>query len=153
MHLVPEDRAHRRPIDEHTVCAAIEGIGDAARVSTWSARFALLGEPGRLSVLLAVHHAAPIAVSDLSIATGISDTAVSQVLRLLRASGTVAADKDGRVVRYRLVDPQVAALLDALPGRDGPPESAGDLYVRTEEARAAVLHPVQEDPAVGDEFT
>jgi DNA-binding transcriptional ArsR family regulator len=43
---------------------------------------------------------------------------VSQVLRLLRASGTVTADKDGRVVRYRLIDPQVAALLDSLPSPD-----------------------------------
>jgi len=114
MHLVPEERAHRRAIDEHTVCEAIEGIGDLARIGVWAARFSLLGDPGRLSLLLAIHHAGPIAVSDLSLATGISDTAVSQTLRLLRASGTVTADKDGRVVRYRLTDPQVAALLDSL---------------------------------------
>lgn len=114
MHLVPEERAHRRPIDDHTVCEAIEGIGDAAQIGAWATRFALLGEPGRLSLLLAIHHAGPIAVSDLAIATGISDTAVSQVLRLLRASGTVTADKDGRIVRYRLTDHRVAALLDSL---------------------------------------
>lgn len=120
MHLVPESRAHRRAIDEHTVCEAIEGIGDAARVNEWAARFSLLGEPNRLSVLLAVHRAGPIAVSDLALATGISDTSVSQILRLLRASGTVTADKDGRVVRYRLTDPGMAALLDS----SLPPEPA-----------------------------
>lgn len=113
MHLVPASRAHRRAIDEHTVCEAIEGIGDAARINECAARFALLGDPNRLSLLLAVHHAGPIAVSDLALATGISDTSVSQILRLFRASGTVAADKDGRVVRYRLTDPDVAALLDS----------------------------------------
>lgn len=120
MHLVPESRAHRRAIDEHTVCEAIEGIGDTARLSEWATRFSLLGEPNRLSVLLAVHRAGPIAVSDLSLATGISDTSVSQILRLLRASGTVTADKDGRVVRYRLTDPRTAALLDS----SLPPEPA-----------------------------
>jgi DNA-binding transcriptional ArsR family regulator len=113
MHLVPESRAHRRPIDEHTVCEAVEGIGDTARITEWATRFTLLGDTNRLSLLLAVHRAGPIAVSDLALATGISDTSVSQILRLLRASGTVAADKDGRVVRYRLTDPGMAALLDS----------------------------------------
>jgi DNA-binding transcriptional ArsR family regulator len=125
MHLVPEERAHRRTIDEHTVCDAIEGIGDAARVAEWSARFALLGEPGRLTLLLAVHHGGPIAVTDLAIATGISDTAVSQMLRLLRASGTVTPDKDGRVVRYRLTDARMGALLDSLGSAAVGSESAG----------------------------
>ena len=114
MHLVPADRAHRRAIDEHTVCDAIEGIGDLEQVRAWAERFALLSDPGRLSLLLAVYRAGPIAVSDLAIATGINDTAVSQALRLLRAAGTVRADKNGRVVRYRLHDGQVAELLDRL---------------------------------------
>ncbi|WP_372509352.1 ArsR/SmtB family transcription factor [Streptomyces humicola] len=67
-----------------------------------------------LSLLLAVHRAGPIAVSDLATATGINDTAVSQALRLLRASGAVWADKDGRIVRYSLRDEEIGTLLDAL---------------------------------------
>jgi DNA-binding transcriptional ArsR family regulator len=114
MHLVPAERAHRRVIDDHTVCAAIEGIGHPDRVAAWADRFALLGEPHRLSVLLAVHHAGPIAVTDLATAAGLDDTTVSRILRLLRASGTVAADKDGRIVRYRLADERVASLLDQM---------------------------------------
>ncbi|MGW1201144.1 ArsR/SmtB family transcription factor [Streptomyces sp. NPDC002536] len=114
MHLIPEERAHRSAIDEHTVCNAIEGIGDHAQVRAWAERFALLSDPGRLSLLLALHRAGPIAVSDLALATGIRDTAVSQALRLLRASGTVLAEKDGRVVRYSLRGPEIATLLDSL---------------------------------------
>jgi DNA-binding transcriptional ArsR family regulator len=121
MHLVPADRAHRRAIDDHTVCDAIEGIGDREQVRLWAERFALLSDPGRLSLLLAVHRAGPIAVSDLAIATGINDTAVSQALRLLRAAGAVRADKAGRVVRYRLQDAQIAELLNRLsPGASVP---------------------------------
>lgn len=120
MHLVPPERAHRRTIDEHTVCAAIEAIGDPERIGRWSARFALLGEPGRLALLLAIRRAGPIAVSDLAIATGISDTAVSQALRLLRASGAVTPEKDGRVVRYRLADDRLGVLLDALETQPDP---------------------------------
>ncbi|KOV60462.1 ArsR/SmtB family transcription factor [Streptomyces sp. MMG1121] len=116
MHLVPAERSHRTAIDDHTVCEAIEGIGDPDRLTAWADRFALLGEPHRLAVLLALHHAGPIAVTDLATATGVSDTGVSQILRLLRASGTVSAHKDGRVVRYRLTDPQVAGFLDQLRG-------------------------------------
>ncbi|MET9112643.1 metalloregulator ArsR/SmtB family transcription factor [Streptomyces longwoodensis] len=111
MHLVPADRADRRTIDGHRVCDAIAAIGDAGRVRAWADRFALLADPKRLALLLALHRTGPLAVSDLAVATGMNDPAVSQALRLLRAAGTVAGEKEGRVVRYRVVDPELAALL------------------------------------------
>ena len=40
-----------------------------------------------------------------------NDPAVSQALRLLRAAGVVAGEKEGRVVRYRVVDEAVRGLL------------------------------------------
>ncbi|WP_370122003.1 ArsR/SmtB family transcription factor [Streptacidiphilus sp. MAP12-33] len=120
MHLVPAERADRKVIDDHTVCAAIEGIGDADRLTTWADRFALLGEPHRLAILLALHHAGPIAVTDLATATGIADPAVSQILRLLRAAGIVTGTKDGRIVRYALTAPDLAPILDGLRGADTP---------------------------------
>jgi DNA-binding transcriptional ArsR family regulator len=121
MHLIPADRAHRHTIDAHAVCDAIAGIGDHEQVQTWAQRFALLSDPGRLSILLAIRRAGPIAVTDLATATGISDTAVSQALRLLRASGAVNAVKTGRVVRYHLCDKEIAEILDGVTGR--PPVS------------------------------
>lgn len=114
MHLTPPDRAHRHAIDGHTVCDAIEGIGDLERVQTWAQLFTLLSDPGRLAILLAVRSAGPIAVSDIALATGISDTAVSQALRLLRTSGTIRAIKKGRIVRYQLCDDNVTELLDSV---------------------------------------
>lgn len=112
MHLVPEDRAHLRVIDDHKVCDAIAGVGDQAAVREWAERFSVLGDPGRLTLLLCIRAAEPICVSDLAVATGMNDTAVSQALRLLRVSGLVAADRDGRIIRYRLTDPVVRTLLD-----------------------------------------
>lgn len=111
MHLVPADRQDRHTIDDHQACAAIAGIGDVERVHRHAERFALLGDPSRLMLLLAIDAAPDICVTDLAIAVGMSDTAVSQALRLLRAAGVVAGRKDGRVVRYRLADEQVAVLL------------------------------------------
>ncbi|MGX4691093.1 ArsR/SmtB family transcription factor [Streptomyces sp. JNUCC 63] len=112
MHLVPADRAGRRTIDGHRVCDAIAAIGDAGPVHTWAERFSLLSDPKRLALLLALHRAGPLAVSDLALATDMNDPAVSQALRLLRAAGVVAGEKEGRVVRYRVVDAEVAGLLE-----------------------------------------
>ncbi len=95
MHLVPADRADRRTIDGHRVCEAIAAIGDAGRLRTWAERFSLLADPNRLALLLALHRTGPLAVSDLAIATGMNDPAVSQALRLLRAAGVVAGRRRG----------------------------------------------------------
>jgi DNA-binding transcriptional ArsR family regulator len=45
------------------------------------------------------------------VAADMNDTTVSQALRLLRASGTVVARRDGRIIRYELADDQIAHLL------------------------------------------
>jgi DNA-binding transcriptional ArsR family regulator len=49
---------------------------------------------------------------DLAAATGINGTTVSQTLRHLCAAEAVSAERDGRVIRYRLADGPVAAVLD-----------------------------------------
>ncbi|MGV4988684.1 hypothetical protein ACVB8X_39315 [Streptomyces sp. NRAIS4] len=55
---------------------------------------------------------AAVSGSDLAVATGMRATAVSQALRLLRTPGIVHGEKDGRIVRYRLVEGPMAALLE-----------------------------------------
>ncbi|MCW2917142.1 MAG: transcriptional regulator [Actinomycetia bacterium] len=111
MHLVPPERAHRRVIDDHRVCEAIAGAGDGRDVRAWAVRFAMLSDPGRLTLLLCIHAAGPICVSDLAVAADMNDTAVSQSLRLLRSQGIVTAHRDGRVIRYELADATVHDLL------------------------------------------
>ncbi|GAA2504966.1 metalloregulator ArsR/SmtB family transcription factor [Streptomyces longisporus] len=121
MHLVPAEHAGRRTIDGHRVCDAIAAVGDLERVRAWADRFSLLSDPGRLSLLFALQEAGPIAVSDLAVASGMRDTAVSQALRLLRTAGIVEGEKDGRIVRYRLVEGPISALL-----KHCTPESTGE---------------------------
>jgi DNA-binding transcriptional ArsR family regulator len=111
MHLVPAERADRRAIDGHRVCDAVAAIGEPDHVRAWAERFSLLSDPGRLALLVALRQTGPLAVSDLAIATGMNDPAVSQALRLLRSAGVVAGEKDGRVVRYRIIAPITADLL------------------------------------------
>jgi ArsR family transcriptional regulator, lead/cadmium/zinc/bismuth-responsive transcriptional repressor len=114
MHLIPADRAHRRTIDGERVCEAIEAL-DGQRVAEWAERLALLGEPHRLALLICMR-GGPISVSDLANAADLPDAKVSQILRLLRANGVASAHRDGRVVRYALVDPAIAHILDNLAG-------------------------------------
>jgi DNA-binding transcriptional ArsR family regulator len=111
VHLLPAERSGQRVIDGERVCQAIEALGSPAAIQARAQRFALLGDPTRLMLLTCIEAAGPISVSDLAAATGINDTTVSQTLRYLRAAQVVTAERDGRVVRYRLADGPVAALL------------------------------------------
>jgi DNA-binding transcriptional ArsR family regulator len=112
MHLLPADRADHRVIDGERVCQAIAALDSREAIQARARLFALLGDPTRLMLLTCIKAAGPISVSDLAAATGVQDTTVSQTLRHLRATQTVTAERDGRVIRYRLADPAVAALLD-----------------------------------------
>ncbi|MEU6646125.1 metalloregulator ArsR/SmtB family transcription factor [Saccharomonospora sp. NPDC046836] len=94
----------RRVIDPERVDAALAGRGDPQTIHEWAARFSVLADPSRLTLLVCIHYAQEICVSDLAVAAEMSDTAVSQALRLLRAHGLVTAHRRGRVVYYRLAD-------------------------------------------------
>jgi ArsR family transcriptional regulator, lead/cadmium/zinc/bismuth-responsive transcriptional repressor len=109
MHLVP---AGRRVLDGERVCQAIDALGERSNVAEWSSRFALLGDPSRLALLIAIAQAGPISVTDLAVATDLNDTTVSHALRLLRAAGIVVTHRDGHVIRYELADAEVEQLLE-----------------------------------------
>jgi DNA-binding transcriptional ArsR family regulator len=112
VHLIPAERSGHRVIDGERVCQAIEAIGPEAGIQARAKTFALLGDPTRLTLLTCIKAAGPISVSDLAAATGFNDTTVSQTLRHLRAADVVHAERDGRVIRYRLAGGPVVALLD-----------------------------------------
>jgi ArsR family transcriptional regulator, lead/cadmium/zinc/bismuth-responsive transcriptional repressor len=111
VHLLPADRAYARVIDEERVCQAIAALDDPETIAARARQFAVLADPTRLTILTCIKAAGPISVSDLAAATGINDTTVSQTLRYLRATQTVTAERDGRVIRYRLAATPVADLL------------------------------------------
>ncbi|WP_193104148.1 helix-turn-helix transcriptional regulator [Brachybacterium sp. FME24] len=86
-------------------------IPAAADVTDLADIFSLLGDPGRLRLLLALRDG-EVSVGELSAATGQSDSAVSHALQLLRAHRIVAVRRAGRRAYYRLDDPHVRLLLD-----------------------------------------
>lgn len=123
-------------------CAA--RVVDADRVAAVCARmpaeldlqdtadvFGLLSDPGRLRILVALLDG-ELCVCDLAAVTGMSESAVSHALRLLRAHRVVTFRRAGRVAYYRLADAHVRMMLDLAfthtehteaihPERDGDP--------------------------------
>jgi DNA-binding transcriptional ArsR family regulator len=112
MHLLDPDDAS--VIDGELVCAAVAQLPEFELMHGWVKRFALLADPTRLTVLLCIHHAGEICVTDLAAAAGVKDTTVSQALRLLRAHLVVTARRAGRIVYYSLADGAIAALLEEI---------------------------------------
>lgn len=94
-------------------------------VDAWVRRFDLLADPTRLRLLMHMHLYPDAAVGRLAQAAGITPTAASQALRVLREQGWVRAEREGRSVRYALVDDAAHALLHHI-GHLGEPDSARD---------------------------
>jgi len=73
--------------------------------------FGLLADPGRLRILL-VLRSGEANVGELSQRCGLSESATSHALRLLRSHGVVRARRSGRLAFYSLADQHVRDLLD-----------------------------------------
>ncbi|MBA3875871.1 MAG: transcriptional regulator [Anaerolinea sp.] len=77
--------------------------------------FGLLADPTRARILHALTLTEELCVCDLALLLGLSVSALSHQLRLLRDRDAVARRKVGRIVYYRLADDHVRRLLtDAL---------------------------------------
>ena len=74
--------------------------------------FRLLTDPGRIRLIAALLEADELCVCDLAGVTGLSQTACSHNLRLLRGQRLVRYRKQGRKVYYTLDDDHIRVLLD-----------------------------------------
>ena len=106
MHLIDPDDPHHI-VDGLRVCEARAHLPDPDALHAWVTRFTLLADQTRLALLVCIHHAREICVSDLAAATGVKDSTVSQALRLLRAHGVVTTRRDGRTIHYQLADDSI----------------------------------------------
>jgi DNA-binding transcriptional ArsR family regulator len=74
--------------------------------------FRVLSDPGRVRLISALLGAGELCVCDLAAVTGLSQTACSHNLRLLRSHRLVRYRKQGRNVYYSLDDAHIRLLLD-----------------------------------------
>lgn len=68
----------------------------------WAERFAVLGDPTRLALLIAMHSHPGMAVHALAEHAGVTENAASQALRTLRQQQWVHTERRGRHIHYRL---------------------------------------------------
>lgn len=82
-------------------------------VPTVATRFKALADEGRL-LLLSALHSGERSVSELVEATGRSQPNVSQHLASLHRAGLVTSRREGNRVFYRIADPYVLRICDAV---------------------------------------
>jgi ArsR family transcriptional regulator, cadmium/lead-responsive transcriptional repressor len=85
-------------------------IADKSGLEVKAKLFRGLGDPSRLSILDVLRNG-PLTVSEITEATGLSQSNVSNHLGCLRDCGLVAAEQEGRYVSYHLSDDRVGDLL------------------------------------------
>lgn len=73
--------------------------------------FKVFGDPTRLRILFCLWQNGEVGVNMISESLSISQSAVSQQLKLLRASRLVRFRKDGRNILYRLSDDHITKIL------------------------------------------
>jgi len=89
-------------VNPSAVAAARGALIDIEEAGRLAGLLGLIQDPVRLRLLFALSGADELCVSDLAVALGSTDDAVSYALKLLRVAGLVSFRKDGRTVFYRL---------------------------------------------------
>lgn len=109
---VPLDRCEVECVDPDRVRAVLERLPKAGVFEELAETFKVLSDPGRVRLISALLEGGELCVCDLSAVTGLSQTACSHNLRLLRSSRLVRHRKQGRNVYYSLDDAHIRLLLD-----------------------------------------
>lgn len=125
------DTCTARVVDRERVAAVRDAMPSDEDVEQVADVFALLGDPNRLRLLVALLEAGEMCVCDLAAAAGMSESATSHAVRWLRAHRIVSAPRrQGRMMYYRLDDAHVRMLLDV---------------AMTHTQHTQALHPERED--------
>jgi DNA-binding transcriptional ArsR family regulator len=92
------------------ICSDMTGI-DPHALEGLTEIFRVLGDPTRLRILDALSRG-ELCVGDLAAQLGVTESAVSHQLRLLRSARIVRARRDGRMIFYTLDDTHVLTLFE-----------------------------------------
>jgi DNA-binding transcriptional ArsR family regulator len=101
------ERCEEECIHPEHVGPLIGKIIDHESADAVASTFSLMADPTRARILHALSLTQELCVCDLAALLGISESALSHQLRLLRSNRVVARRKAGRIVYYRLADGHV----------------------------------------------
>lgn len=105
------DTCEVRLVHPEAVAKAKEGLPVGARLLVATELLKAVADPTRMRILLALRAAQELCVCDISVVVGMSESAVSHQLRLLREVNLVSNRKEGRQAFYRLSDDHVTSIL------------------------------------------
>lgn len=100
-------------IHPRAVKVAQQNLPASEELSQMGTYFKILGDPTRLKILYALNKG-ELCVCDLSVALGMSVSAISHQLSVLRQAHLVMFRRDGKVVFYKLHDGHVKRILQSL---------------------------------------
>ena len=106
---VNQELCERRIIHEDRLEVARRHLLDYTELDSMSDLFKAMADPGRLKILLALA-GQEMCVCDLAALLGVSESAASHQIRILRTMNLVKNRRDGQVLYYRLVDDHVTEL-------------------------------------------
>lgn len=109
--VVPIDRCHDDHGDAARIHQAVERLPGERVFQALAETFRVLADPGRVRLISVLLEAGELCVCELAAATGLSETACSHNLRLLRSSRLVRYRRQGRNVLYTLDDEHIHQLL------------------------------------------
>lgn len=97
-------------VHEEKVRSARKAIGNEQATLRLSETFKVLGDPTRLRIVLALGRE-ELCVCDIAMLLGMTDSAISHQLRLLRNLRVVKYRKGGKMAYYSLADEHIEDLL------------------------------------------
>jgi ArsR family transcriptional regulator, lead/cadmium/zinc/bismuth-responsive transcriptional repressor len=100
-----------RCIHQDSVNRAIEGRTDDGVLEEAARLLGVISDPTRLKIMDALR-LGELCVCDLAAVLGMSVSAVSHQLRLLRTSRLVRGRRDGKIIFYTIHDEHVEKLMD-----------------------------------------
>lgn len=105
------DRCETRHLDEERVRSGREMLLGEGAYAALAEIFGALGDPNRAKIVYSLLHQ-ELCVCELAAIVGISESAVSQHLRVLRVLRLVRFRREGKMTFYSLNDDHVRRLLD-----------------------------------------
>lgn len=106
------DRCADEHVEPERAAALRARLPDERTAQDLAETFRVLTDPGRVRLIVALLEGGELCVCDLADATGLSQTACSHNLRLLRSRRLVRYRRQGRNVFYALDDAHIRLLLD-----------------------------------------
>ena len=107
--MTTDDRCDITLIHHELVNQALANTVDGLTATPAAELFAALGDPSRVRLISALL-SGELCVCDLAAVLGMSQSAVSHQLRLLRTLHLVTPRREGRIVYYSIADDHVARL-------------------------------------------